>query len=228
MPSTEIVRFRPGQSTLARLPQPQRRGIHSNLLPHTGNVARAMHQYFGIDLNALPQMSDHQLAEFANRAQEMKRLRQALPILDQHFQELIEGQLEYEQFIQKFLKIGGKAAEKIDKGILDAYLLSIGYNNHVKLMSQQSTNGAQKLNAEFQAAFSLNQLDLQTSLKLVQMRRQTAQKQIRDRIPNYQKQQQISEQQRLANQQRRDLLMNGTQQQRGGIWRRFSSFFSGW
>lgn len=227
MTSTEIVPFRQGKSTLARLPQPQRRGIRSNLLPQAGNVARAIHQYFGIDLNALPQMSDPQLAEFANRAQEMKRLRQALPILDQHFQELIEGQLEYEQFIQKFLKMGGKAAEKIDKGILDAYLLSIGYNNHVKLMSQQSANGAQKLNAEFQAAFSLNQLDLQTSLKLVQMRRQTAQQQIRDRIPNYQKQQQISEQQRLANQQRRDLLMNGTQQQ-GGIWGRFSSFFSGW
>jgi hypothetical protein len=227
MPSTEIVPFRQGKSTLARLSQPQRRGIRSNLLPHTGNVARAMHQYFGINLDALPQMSDQQLAEFANRAQEMKRLRQALPILDQHFQELIEGQLEYEQFIQKFLKMGGKAAEKIDKGILDAYLLSIGYNNHIKLMSQQSANGAQKLNAEFQAAFSLNQLDLQTSLKLVQMRRQTAQKQIHDRIPNYQKQQQISEQQRLANQQRRDLLMNGTQQQ-GGIWGRFSSFFSGW
>lgn len=227
MKSTEIVPFRQGKSALARLPQPQRRGIHSNVLPRAGNIARAIHQYFGIDLHALPQMSDQQLAEFADRAQEMKRLRETLPILERHFQELIEGQLEYEQFVQKFLKVGGAAAQKIDKGVLDAYLLSMGYNNHLKLMGQQSSQGSQKLNAEFQSTFSLNEMDFQTSLKLVQLRRQNRAKQIRERIPNYLKQQQISEEQRLAAQQRRDLLTNGTQQG-NGFWSRVGSFFSGW
>ncbi|MBN8564107.1 MAG: hypothetical protein J0L70_26580 [Leptolyngbya sp. UWPOB_LEPTO1] len=228
MKSTAIVPFKQNNSALTRRPQSQRRGIHSNVLPPAANVAGAIDRYFGINLNALAQMSDQQWAEFADRAREMKRLREVLPILDRHFQELIEGQLEYEQFVQKFLKLGGAAAQKIDKGILDAYLLSLGYNNHLKLMSQQSVQGSQKLNAEFQSAFSLNELDFQTSLKLVQLRRQNRAKQIRERVPNYLKQQQISEQQRRVSQQRKELLTNGTQSQRGGFFGRIGSFFSGW
>ena len=205
-----------------------RRGIQSNVLPHASNVAGAIHRYFGIDLYGLPQMSDQQLAEFADRAREMKRLREILPILDRHFQELIEGQLEYEQFVQNFLKVGGAAAQKIDKGVLDAYLLSIGYNNHLKVMSQESAQGMQKLNAELQSTMSLNDLDFQTSLKLVQLRRQNRTKQIRERIPQYLEQQRRSEQQRLAAKQRRDLLTNGTESSGNGMWNRFSSFFRGW
>jgi hypothetical protein len=224
-PTSAIVPSKPGSLNRRNS---SRRGIHSNVLPHASNVAGAIHRYFGIDVHGLPNMSDQQLAEFADRAREMKRLREVLPILDRHFQELIEGQLEYEQFIQKFLKVGGAAAQKIDKGVLDAYLLSIGYTNHLKLMSQESAQGMQQLNAELQSAMSLNDLDFQTSLKLVQLRRQNRQKQIRERIPNYLQQQQRSEQQRLATKQRRDLLTNGTERSGNGIWNRVSSFFSGW
>lgn len=224
--TSTIVPSRPGR--LVPTHRAARRGIQSNLLPHASPIAGAIHRYFGIDLHGLPNMSDQQLAEFADRAREMKRLREILPILDRHFQELIDGQLEYEQFIQKFLKVGGAAAQKIDKGVLDAYLLSIGYNNHLKLMSQESAQGVQKLNAELQSALSLNELDFQTSLKLVQLRRQNRTKQIRERVPQYLEQQRRSEQQRLAAKQRRDLLTNGTEQSGNGIWNQFSSFFRGW
>lgn len=239
MKSSAIVPFQ-NNSRLALSPRSRRSNrpgggrrqqhqIGSNLLHHAPNVAASINRYFGIDLHNLPNMSDQQLAQFADRALQMKRLRETLPILDRHFQELIEGQLEYEQFVQKFLKYGGAAAQKIDKGVLDAYLLSQGYNNHLKLMSQESAQGSQKLNAEFQAASSLNQLDFQTSLRMVALRRQNKQQQIREKIPRYLQQQQLSEQQRLAAQQRRDLLTHGTQTQpRGGsVWDRVSSFFGG-
>lgn len=239
MKSGAIVPFQ-NTSRLARVPRSNRssRGgrrqqqqqISSNLLPHAPNVAASITRYFGIDLHNLPNMSDQQLAQFADKAIQMRRLRETLPILNKHFEELIEGQLEYEQFIQKFLKYGGNAAKSIDKGVLDAYLLSQGYNNHLKLMSQESAQGSQRLNAEFQAAHSLNQLDFQTSLRMVAIRRQNKQQQIREKIPRYLQQQQLSEQQRLAAQQRRDLLTNGTQAQpnRGGsVWDRVSSFFGG-
>ncbi len=205
------------------------RGIRSNVVGHAPNVAASILRYFDIDLHRLPEMSDQELAGFADRAHQMKQLRKVLPILEKHFEELIEGQLEYEQFIQKFLKTGGAAAQKIDKGILDAWLLSQGYNHHLKLMGQQANLGTQKQDAEFQSQFSLNQLDFQTAMQIVKLRRQSGQQRIREKVPQYLYGQQIAEQQRLKEQQRRDLLTYGTQNQpqRKSFFQNVASFFGG-
>ncbi|MBD1834896.1 hypothetical protein H6F61_19890 [Cyanobacteria bacterium FACHB-472] len=52
--------------------------------------------YFNIDLKELSNMTDQQLAEFADRAAAMDRLIEVLPILEKHFKTLIEGQVKYE------------------------------------------------------------------------------------------------------------------------------------
>lgn len=67
-------------------------------------LASMAQQYFGIDLHRLPEMSDEELGIFADRAQEMESLLEALPILERHFKTLIEGQTKYEQFISSVQK----------------------------------------------------------------------------------------------------------------------------
>jgi hypothetical protein len=57
-------------------------GIQSHLLPHAGALTERATRYFGIDLARLPQMSDHELALFADRATAMTRLKDVLPILE--------------------------------------------------------------------------------------------------------------------------------------------------
>jgi hypothetical protein len=79
------------------------KGLQSHLLPHAGALTERATRYFGIDLARLPQMSDHELALFADRATAMTRLKDVLPILEKHFTTLIEGQVEYEQFVQRVL-----------------------------------------------------------------------------------------------------------------------------
>jgi hypothetical protein len=90
-------------------------GIQSHVLPHAGALTERANRYFGLNLAALPQMSDRELAQFADRATAMTRLKEVLPILEKHFTTLIEGQAEYEQFIQRVLSKSRKAPSKSTK-----------------------------------------------------------------------------------------------------------------
>ena len=96
-------------------------------------------------------------------------------------------------------------------------------------MGQQANLGTQKQDAEFQSQFSLNQLDFQTAMQIVKLRRQSGQQRIREKVPQYLYGQQIAEQQRLKEQQRRDLLTYGTQNQpqRKNFFQNVASFFGG-
>jgi hypothetical protein len=72
------------------MPQPKqtkgylarRPGIASHILPHAQQLHERARRYFNIDLSRLPQMSDQELAQYADRAIAMKRLREMLPILE--------------------------------------------------------------------------------------------------------------------------------------------------
>lgn len=207
----------------------QQRGIHSEVLGQAKGLMARTRQITGVDLNRLAQMSDEEWGQIADRAHEMKRLVDALPILEKHFETLIQGQLQYEEFVQRVLKDAEKAGKKIDKLVMDAWLLDRGYSQHQQLMRQKAGLEANLQDAEFSSQINLNQLDFNTALQLVRLKHQRQADQVRQRIPETMRQMEFAEQQRLANQKRRDLLTYGS---RGNPSKRnwgdrISSFFTG-
>lgn len=215
------------------MPQPKqtkgylarRPGIASHILPHAQQLHERARRYFNIDLSRLPQMSDQELAQYADRAIAMKRLREILPILEKHFTELIEGQVEYEQFIQRVLKQVEKGSKTIDKSLLDAWLVDRGYTKHLALMNQKAGLGAQKQDAELRSETNLNQMDFNSAIRMIHLRHQRQRRQIQEKVPRAIREQQIQEQLRQQSEQRRELLTYGTQGKPGkGFWQGFRDF----
>lgn len=203
------------------------KGVQSHVIPHSSNLVKRAQQYFGIDLNRLPQMSDQELAQFADRANAMKRLRGMLPILEKHFTELIEGQIEYDQFIQRVLKQVEKGSKTIDKAVLDAWLTDRGYTKHLQLMNQQAGLGANKQDAEFRSQYNLNQLDFNSALRMIHLRHRNQQQQIQERVPKAMADMQRQEHLRKEAEKRRELLTYGTQGKPGKDWRQRARDFVG-
>lgn len=202
--------------------------IQSHSLGHAGKLTQRASQYFGIDLTRLPQMSDQELAQFADRAIAMKRLRSILPILEKHFTELIEGQVEYEQFIARVLKQTENGSKYIDKSILDAWLLSRGYDKHLQLMNQKAGLEATRQDAEFRSEFDLNRLDFSSAMRLIHRRHRNRTKQVGEKIPNAIRQQEIQERLRKEGERRRELLTYGTAGKPGNsFFQNVRSFFAG-
>ncbi len=202
-------------------------GIQSHSLSQAKTLANQAIRYFGIDLARLPQMSDAELAQFADRATAMKRLRSILPILEKHFTELIAGQAEYEQFIQTILKAVEKSGKKIDKALLDAWLLNRGYDQHLRLMNQKAGLETAKQEAELRSELDLNQLDFNSAIRLIHLRHQNKAKQIAERYPQTLRQMETAERLQLESEQRKDLLTYGTAGKlgKGAAWGRVGSFF---
>ena len=203
-------------------------GMQSHLLPHAGALTERATRYFGIDLARLPQMSDHDLALFADRATAMTRLKEILPILEKHFTTLIEGQAEYEQFVQRVLKQVEKGSKQIDKSLLDTWLLSKGYDKHLQLLNQKAGHGMERLNAEYRSEQDLNRLDFQSAVKLIHLRHQNRAKAIGERLPQAKRQMQVQEALRQQAENRKELLTYGTAGKPGkGLWQGVKSFFVG-
>ena len=203
-------------------------GIQSHVLPHAGALTERATRYFGIDLARLPQMSDHDLALFADRATAMTRLKEILPILEKHFTTLIEGQAEYEQFVQRVLKQVEKGSKQIDKSLLDAWLLSKGYDKHLQLINQKAGHGMERLNAEYRSEHDLNRLDFQSAVKLIHLRHQNRAKAIGERVPQAKRQMQVQEALRQQAENRKELLTYGTAGKPGkGFWHGVKNFFVG-
>ena len=203
-------------------------GIQSHVLPHAGALTERASRYFGLNLAALPTMSDRELAQFADRATAMTRLKDILPILEKHFTTLIEGQAEYEQFIQRVLKQVEKGSKQIDKSLLDAWLLSKGYDKHLQLMNQKAGHGVQKLETEYRSEHDLNRLDFQSAIKMIHLRHQNRAKAIGERVPQAQRQMKVQETLREQAETRRELLTYGTAGKPGkGLWKGVKSFFGG-
>ncbi|MBD1935619.1 MULTISPECIES: hypothetical protein [Cyanophyceae] len=184
--------------------------------------------YFDIDLKELPNMSDQELAKFADKAQARERLIEILPILEKHFKTLIDGQVKYEQFVARFQKDVAKGSKEIDQQILDVFLASKGYENHLKLMSDKARHGVLELQAESRSALSLERLDFQSALQLVQRRHQRSAQRIQERIPMMERREALAEQTRKESEQRKDLLTNGTRSaSKKGFWQGIGDWFSG-
>lgn len=204
------------------------KGIQSHLLPHAGALVERANRYFGIDLARLPSMSDNELALFADRATAMNRLTEVLPILEKHFTTLIEGQVEYEAFVQRVLKQVSKGSKQIDKSLLDAWLLSKGYDKHLQLLNQKAGHGIAKLEAEHRSEYDLNRLDFQSAIKLIHLRHHNKAKAIGERVPQARRQLQVQDALRQQAERRKELLTYGTAGKPGkGFWRSVKDFFVG-
>ncbi|MBE9128209.1 MULTISPECIES: hypothetical protein [unclassified Coleofasciculus] len=190
-------------------------------------LASMAQEYFGIDLHRLPEMSDEELGSFADRAQEMESLLEAIPILERHFKTLIEGQTKYEQFIASVQKEVAKNAKSIDKSFLDVWLTSKGYQNHVKQMGQKAHHGLRKLDTEHRSAVGLELLDFNTALQLVTHRHRRRAKDIRDKVPLQVERERLNDALRQQTQYRKDILTYGSKAKGKGFWGNLKDFFSG-
>ncbi|MDX2099668.1 MAG: hypothetical protein SFW36_17965, partial [Leptolyngbyaceae cyanobacterium bins.59] len=141
--------------------------IKSHALSKATGLSKQFRNYFGLDLSRIPQMSDQELGQLADRASEMKRLMEILPILEQHVETLMSGQMQYEEFMQRTLKAAEKSGKKIDKLILDAWLAERGYSKHQQRMRQKAGLEAGLQDAQFASLGDIDRLDFQSALRLV-------------------------------------------------------------
>ncbi len=179
--------------------------------------------YFGLDLENLHTATDADLAYYADRAIAMEKLTESLPILEKHFKTLIDGQVAYEQFVTNVQREVEKGAKAIDKNILDVWLLSKGYENHIKVMGEKARVGLLKIEGETQNAIHITNLDFDMAMRLVALRHSDRIKEINSRWPIAQERQLIQTQQRKERQDRKNLLTYGTKSQQdkgllGNLW----------
>lgn len=208
---------------MATKPKQQSQGINSQVLGQAKTLGNRFQQITGVDLARLPQMSDQELGEIADRAHAMTRLREVLPILEKHFQTLLQGQVEYEQFCERVLKEAEKSGKAIDKAMMNAFLADRGYQKHLQLMQQKSGLQSQLQDARFASQVDLANLDFKTALQLVKLKHDRSVAQINQKVPMAQANLQRSEELRQIRQQRMDLVNNGTK----GTLGRVKSFFGG-
>ncbi|MEP0755640.1 hypothetical protein NDA03_26010 [Trichocoleus sp. Lan] len=214
--STAIVKYQGKKSGIHKV-----HALDKNLVGLTKN-------YFDIDLEQLPNMTDQQLAEYADRAAAMERLIEVLPILEKHFKTLIEGQVAYEQFVAEVQKDAASAAKKIDQQILNVFLAGKGYQQHVRLMGEKAQNGIRLLDAEGRSALTLERMDFQTALQIVARRHQSGARRIQEKIPQMERREAIAEQIRKEREERKDLITNGSRSsQKKGFWQGVGDWFSG-
>ncbi|MEW6498595.1 MAG: hypothetical protein AB1589_39775 [Cyanobacteriota bacterium] len=215
--NTAIVKYEGKKSGIHKV-----HSLDKNLVGLTKN-------YFGIDLAELSNMSDQQLAEYADRAQAMDRLIEVLPILEKHFKTLIEGQVIYEQFVANVQKDAATAAKKIDQQILNVFLAGKGYQQHVRLMGEKAANGVRLLDAEGRSALMLERMDFQTAMQIVARRHQSSARRIQEKIPLMERREALAEQVRKEREERKDLITNGSRSSAGkrGFWQGMWDWFSG-
>lgn len=217
-----------GQNALAPGGNPPRRsnGVWSNLLPQGGALVRMSQKYFGVDLDRVVSMSDDELSQYADRAKEMKRLLEVLPILEEHFETLIEGQIAYEEFNRRVMKQATAAGKKIDAGIVETFLNNRDYTLHSKEMSQKLGLGMQRQDNAHQSNMTLGQMDFQSALSIAAMKYAQRSRDIAQKLPIAQKQMELDAAQRTVQRDRRELLQHGSagQHQQGVGW--FRKLFS--
>lgn len=185
--------------------------------PHLLGAAK---HYFGLDLDRISELSDEEVGQLADRAREMKRLRDLLPILEKHFQMLIEGQVEYEQFLTGVQKEVEKGAKKIDKAILDTWLLSKGYQQHTQLMGQQAQNGLALLEANHGNAMTEHLLDFKSAMQISAYRHRLRVEGIQAKMPAAIERENLAEAERTEREQRRNLWLFGSQSRGGSLQKR--------
>lgn len=200
------------QGPLAAAGSPPRRtnGVWSNVLPQGGALTRMTQKYFGIDLDRVVSMSDDELSQYADRASEMKRLTEVLPILEEHFNTLIEGQIAYEEFNRRVMKQATAAGKKIDAAMVETFLNNREYGLHRDEMSQRMDLGMKRQDNAHQGSMKLGQMDFQSALAVAAMKHSARSRDIANKIPIAQKQMELDEAARQQRQDRSEHLKYGS------------------
>jgi hypothetical protein len=167
-------------------------------------------KYFGINLDRITSMSDDELSQYADRASEMKRLTEVLPILEEHFNTLIEGQIAYEEFNRRVMKQATAAGKKIDAAIVETFLNNRDYTLHSNEMSQRTQLGMQRQDASHRNSMQLGQMDFQSALAIAAMKYSAQSRNIAQKIPIAQKQMELDEAARQQRQDRSEHLKYGS------------------
>lgn len=215
---------------IVRVPK-VRRGVRT---PHSldRRIAAISSQYFGIDLANLHQMSDEDLSKYADTAREAREFAKSLPILEKHFDEIIESQQAYEAFLAKLEEKISKSAKVIDKEKLKAFMSGEEYAHHLDLMVDRADQQKQLLDRRTESEAGLMASDFHTALKLIAIQHERKAQQIQQKIPDWHAKQQVVQQQRQAQANRVNLLKKGQQGNssnhtpRKGKSNIFSSFFN--
>lgn len=225
--------FNPNRNTSAIARQNNRQtGKLPGVQALNTKLSALTNRYFGIDLGNLDSMTDEQIGAFADMALDAERWMEIIPILEQHFQKIMQGQMAREQFYAAVQKSAAQAGKRIDNSILQTFLAAKGYDAHLQLMSQKAHNGSAKLEADHRSAVSLELKDFQSYLQLVSWKHQRQEKAIAGRVK--QQQDNASEQEVKTERKayRKDLLTNGTQaanenRRRRGLFGGVSDWFNG-
>jgi hypothetical protein len=78
--------------------------------------------YFKIDLAQIPLMSPEELGELADKAAEAKYFSDNREKIEKHIKNLIDGIVDYNEFVAACVKSGAAGMKKIDKSTLDVFL----------------------------------------------------------------------------------------------------------
>lgn len=184
--------------------------VWSNLLPQGGALTQMTQKYFGIDLDRVVSISDEELGRYADRSKEMKRLLDVLPILEEHFETLIEGQIVYEEFNRRVMKQATAAGKKIDAAIVETFLNNREYSLYGNEMSQKISLGMQRQDNAHQNNMNLGQMDFQSALSIAAMKYAARSRDIAQKLPSAQKQMELDQADRQRRQDRAELLKHGS------------------
>jgi hypothetical protein len=119
----------------------------------------------GINLKNLGDASPEDFAKIGDLHRANQRLMKMLPTLEKYLFELLAGRLAYEGFLARVQKAGYDTQKRIDRGVLDLFLVQSGYNAHLTTMQQRQSAGLAKITASTRAENELIAFDLQTYLQ---------------------------------------------------------------
>ncbi len=123
--------------------------------------------YFKIDLAQIPLMSPEELGELADKAAEAKYFSDNREKIEKHIKNLIDGIVDYNEFVAACVKSGAAGMKKIDKSTLDVFLGMKDYQINTQKLAKDSDIWQQKKNQELTNHLDLAEYDLNISLQIM-------------------------------------------------------------
>jgi hypothetical protein len=123
--------------------------------------------YFKIDLAQIPLMSPEELGELADKAAEAKYFSDNREKIEKHIKNLIDGIVDYNEFVAACVKSGVQGMKKIDKSTLDVFLGLKDYQSNTQKLAKDSDVWQQKKNQELTDYVDLAEYDLNISLQIM-------------------------------------------------------------
>ena len=159
-----------------------------SLHPEAGALLQS---YYGIDLTALPQMSEDQLGELVDFLRQSEWIDTHLEKLKSHFAKYIDRQVTFNQFVAEVTKAGLKGAEGIDKAGLDTYLAVKGYTKNSRKLGHKADVEGKRLSADLENYVQLENYSLEASLKSMALKLANSREEIDSRPDKAAAQQEI-------------------------------------